>query len=93
MKLSKNITKLLLITLVLAFFAGAAIAGKDMTTIMGVVEKTDAGFVIITDDGEYAADGTDLTTMVGKKIEATGKVAESDAGKVINVLAIKEVKE
>lgn len=93
MKLRRNLSKLILVTLILSFFAGTALAGKEMTTIQGVVEKTDTGFIITTDDGAYATAGADLAAMVGKKIEATGKVAEGDAGKVINVLAIKEVKE
>ena len=89
----KTLSKLVLMTLIVSFVAGLAIAGQNMATITGVVEKTDAGFVITTAEGEYAAEGADLAPMVGKKIEATGKVAESDQGKVINVLAVKEVKE
>jgi len=92
-KFRKNITKVVLFALVVSLFAGIACAGKSMTTITGVVEQTDAGFIITTADGEYAAAGADLATLVGKKIEATGKVIEGDAGKVINVIAIKEVKE
>ncbi len=89
----KTLSKLIMMTLVISLITGVAIAGKNMTTITGVVEKTDAGFVITTAEGEYAAEGADLAPMVGKKIEATGKVAESDQGMVINVLAVKEVKE
>ena len=89
----KTLSKLIMMILAISLITGVAIAGKDMTTITGTVEKTDAGFVITTAEGEYAAEGADLAPMVGKKIEATGKVAESDQGMVINVLAVKEVKE
>ncbi len=92
MKLRKHLSKLVFVTLILSLIAGTAIAGKDMTTIKGVVEKTEAGFVITTDKGEYTAEGADLAPMVGKTVEATGKVAESDSGMVIKVLAVKEVK-
>ena len=92
MKTRKNIIKLVLFTLALSLFAGIAYAG-DMTTITGIVEQTDAGFVIKTADGEYAAEGADLATLVGKTIAATGQVTESDAGKVFHVKGVKEAKE
>jgi len=89
----KEVFKLILFTLVVSFIAGVAIAGDDMTTITGTVEQTDAGLVIKTVDGDVAAAGADLATLVGKKVEAIGKVSEGAAGKVFNIVSVKEVQE
>jgi len=93
MKFKKDLIKIALLTVVVSFIAGVAIAGDDMTTITGMVEQTDAGLVIKTADGNFATAGADLATMVGKKVEAMGKVSEGDAGPVFNVVSIKEVQE
>lgn len=93
MKLRKSIIKLVLFTMVVSLFAGIAIAAEDHTEITGVIAQTDNGFVIQTQDGEVAAIGADLETMVGKTVKATGQVTEGDAGKVFNVVAIEEVQE
>ena len=93
MKLKKNIIKLVFFALVISLSAGIVSAGEDKTTITGVVEQTDVGFIIKTADGEFAAEGADLANWVGKTIEATGQVTEGDTGKVFNVIAIKEVRE
>ncbi len=89
----QKMTKLILLALVLSFVAGLAMAGENMATISGTVEQTDAGLVIKTDDGDFAVAGADLAALVGKKVEAIGKVSEGDAGKVFNVVSLKEIKE
>ncbi|PID76234.1 MAG: hypothetical protein CSB22_00185 [Deltaproteobacteria bacterium] len=93
MKSRKGIIKLVLFTMVVSLFAGIAIAAEDHTEITGVIEQTDTGFVIKTHDGDVAAEGADLATMVGKTVKATGQVTEGDAGKVFNVMSIEEVQE
>lgn len=93
MILRKKVAKLILLALVVSFIASVAIAGDDMATITGTVAETDAGLVIKTDDGDFAVAGADLAALVGKKIEAIGKVSEGDAGKVFNIVSLKEVQE
>lgn len=61
--------------------------------ITGTVDQTDAGFVIMGDDGEdYYVVGKDLSTMVGKDVEAIGTVTENEEGvKTLHLLTVKEV--
>ena len=61
--------------------------------ITGTVEQTDTGFVIMGDDGEdYYVVGKDLSTMIGKDVEAIGTVTENEEGvKTLHLLTVKEV--
>jgi hypothetical protein len=61
-------------------------AAKDIT---GTVEKGKAGLVLKAADGEYALAGQDLSKMVGKKVVATGTVAEKEGKKTLTVTAVK----
>ena len=62
-------------------------------TIAGTVVKTDKGIVIEAEDGDYIVKGQDLSKMVGKMIEATGVITESDKGDVIDVKSFEEIQE
>ena len=61
--------------------------------ITGTVDQTDTGFVIMGDDGEdYYVVGKDLSTMIGKDVEAIGTVTENEEGvKTLHLLTVKEV--
>lgn len=59
--------------------------------ITGTVEQTDAGWVIMGDDGEqYNVTGKDLSAMVGKDVEATGTVTENEGVKTLRLITVKE---
>ena len=68
-------------------------AADEEETIAGTVVKTDKGIVIEAEDGDYLVKGQDLSKMVGKMIEATGKITESDKGDVIDVKSFEEIQE
>ena len=61
--------------------------------ITGTVDQTDTGFVIMGDDGEdYYVVGKDLSTMIGKDVEAVGTVTQNEEGvKTLRVITVKEV--
>jgi hypothetical protein len=50
------------------------------------------GLVLKAADGEYMCAGMDMSKMVGKKVVATGVVAEKEGKKVLTVTAVKEAK-
>lgn len=62
-------------------------------TIVGTVVKTDKGYIIEAEDGDYLVKGKDVSKMVGKLIEATGVITESDKGDTIDVKAFEEIRE
>ena len=62
---------------------------KDIT---GTVEKGKMGMMLKAADGEYMCAGMDISKMVGKKVVATGIVAEKEGKKVLTVTAVKEAK-
>jgi hypothetical protein len=74
--------------------SGAAQAEEE--TIAGMVVKTDKGIVIEADDGDYLAKGSkaqELAKMVGKLVEVTGVITESDKGDTIEVKSFEEIQE
>ncbi len=89
----KILKGLLLCILVISLVAVIGCARKDMKVVTGTIEQTDNGLVIKTDSGEYATAGADIIDLVGKKVEVTGMVTEGTAGKVFNIVGIKEIKE
>ena len=95
-----NTHKLVLVMLVSFVFAlalGATVkpvmAGTDPETIAGTVVKTDKGLIIEAEDGDYIVKGADLSKMVGKMVEATGIITETDKGDVIEVKTFEEIQE
>jgi hypothetical protein len=93
--------KILIYALVVAFVFSFSLAlcvktscaADEDETIAGTVVKTDKGIVIEAEDGDYLVKGQDLSKMVGKMIEATGKITESDKGDVIEVKSFEEIQE
>ena len=79
-------------TLLCLITATGAIASDN--SISGVVEQTDQGYVITADDGQsYIVSGKDLSKMVGQKVQATGTLAEDEAGKTIAIDHIEPAQE
>ena len=68
-------------------------AAAEEETIAGTVVKTDKGIVIEADDGDYLVKGQDLSKMVGKMVEVTGVITESDKGDSIDVKSFEEIQE
>ncbi|NLI83632.1 MAG: hypothetical protein GX443_18405 [Deltaproteobacteria bacterium] len=79
-----------LVSLVLPI--GAKAAGKE-ETIAGFVVKTEKGYVIEADDGNYLVKGKDVSKMVGKMVEATGIIRENPSGDTIEVKSLEEIQE
>jgi hypothetical protein len=93
MRKNRGIKTVVLLAVLISFVAsvGIALAGADKITLQGTVEQSDNGLIINAEDGTYMLSGEDLSNMVGKTVEVTGTVSESDAGKTINVMSVKEV--
>lgn len=66
-------------------------------TIAGTVMKTEKGIVIEADDGDYLVKGQkaqELSKMVGKLVEVTGVITESEkGGDSIEVKSFEEIQE
>jgi hypothetical protein len=72
---------------------GAGKPAPEEETIAGSVVKTPKGIIIEADDGDYLVKGKDLSSMVGKMVEVTGIITESDKGDVIEVKSFEEIQE
>lgn len=71
--------------------AGVPKPAGNEETIVGSVVKGEKGIVIEAEDGDYLVKGKDLSKMVGKMVEATGIIVESDKGDTIEVKYFEEV--
>lgn len=94
----KTKTGMLLSLLVLTLmvpgaFSPPCLAAGVEETIAGAVVKTDKGLVIEADDGNYLIKGKDLSKMVGKLVEITGIITESEKGDSIEVKSFEEIQE
>lgn len=87
MKFAKVLIAVLALALVVSFSAMAA----DVT-MTGTVEKTEKGLVLKAEAETVNLAGAVDEALVGKKVEATGAVAEAEGVKTLTVTAIKEVK-
>jgi hypothetical protein len=99
-KIMKNYHRLIVIlimafvlTLTLGANAKSMAAAGEEETIAGTVVKTDKGIIIEAEDGDYIVKGADLSKMVGKMVEATGIITESEKGDVIDVKTFEEIQE
>jgi hypothetical protein len=66
----------------------------DEETISGTIMETDQGIVLSADDGEtFMIEGQDLSDMVGKDVNVTGTLTESESGKTISVIKVEQISE
>ncbi len=79
--------------LTLGAYAKSTVVAAEEETIAGTVVKTDKGIIIEAEDGDYIVKGSDLSKMVGKMVEATGIITESEKGDVIDVKSFEEIQE
>ena len=79
--------------LTLGAYAKSTVVAAEEETIAGTVVKTDKGIIIEAEDGDYIVKGADLSKMVGKMVEATGIITESEKGDVIDVKSFEEIQE
>lgn len=94
-KMARMLFRALLVLVVFATLVGPVFAApvQEEETIAGTVTKTDKGIVIEAEDGDYLVKGQDLSKMIGKMVEATGIITESEKGDVIDVKSFEEIQE
>ena len=92
-----RIVRIFVFTVFLAFLFSSCITGIATAareeTLMGTVVKHGKGFVIESDDGDYIVKGKDVSKLVGKLVEVTGIITESDKGDAIEVKSIQKLEE
>lgn len=96
MRKSKRFVSLLLSILVFISISSVCVksfAAGTEEIIAGTVVKTDKGIVIEADDGDYLVKGQDLSKMLGKMVEVTGIITETDKGETIDVKSYEEIQE
>jgi len=69
------------------------VAAVREETLLGAVVMHGGRFVVEADDGDYILKGKDLSRLVGKLVEVTGIITESDKGEVIEVESILELED
>jgi hypothetical protein len=77
--------------MVLAQEKKASMSGEMQQEITGTVEESDAGLIIKADEANYLVAGQDLSAMVGKRVKATGMVAEAEGQKTLTVTSFSEM--
>ena len=94
MMLNRKSIIMVICALTILLVGATIVAAQDegeKIAITGTVEQTDAGWVIMGDDGEqYNVTGKDLSAMVGKDVEATGTVTENEGVKTLRLITVKE---
>jgi hypothetical protein len=83
----------LLVSMMFSMNVKPVFAAAEEEIIAGTVVKTDKGIIIEADDGDYLVKGQDLSKMVGKLVEITGVITESDKGDTIEVKSFEEIQE
>jgi len=83
----------LLVSIVFSMNVKPILAAGEEEIIAGTVVKTDKGIIIEADDGDYLVKGQDLSKMVGKLVEVTGVITESEKGDTIEVKSFEEIQE
>jgi hypothetical protein len=81
------------LALVFLPFAPGTFAAAPEETIVGTVVQHGKVFVIEADEGDYIVKGKDLSKMVGKMVEVTGTISESEKGDTIEVKSAEEIEE
>jgi len=95
--MGKRIIRIFVSTVFLTFLFSICITGivtgAQEEVLMGTVVKQGSGFVIEADDGDYIVKGKDVSKLVGKLVEVTGIITESNRGDVIEVKSIQKLEE
>ena len=95
--MGKRLIRIFVFAVFLAFLFSTCIMGIVTAAreeiLVGTVVKQGKGFVIETDDGEYIVKGKDLSKFLGKLVEVTGIMTESNKGDIIEVKSIQGAEE
>jgi len=95
--MTKRIIRIFVFAVFLAFLFSNCITGvvtaAQEEILLGAVVKRGNGFVIEADDGDYIVKGKDVSKFVGKLVEVTGIITESNKGEIIEVKSIQELEE
>ena len=83
---------MLIVFLSMPFIPGLVGAVQE-EKIVGTVVKNGKTFIIEADDGDYIVKGKDLSKLVGKLVEVTGTITESEKGEVIEAKSVEEIQE
>ncbi len=67
---------------------GKWVHADDQVTLLGTLENSERGVVLLTPDDKYLIIGQDLTSLVGRKVKLTGEVIESRRGKSLKVTTV-----
>ncbi|GAB6907340.1 exported hypothetical protein [Desulfosarcina cetonica] len=59
--------------------------------IDGTLMQTEKGVAIVTADNAYLLSDKALSSMVGKRVKITGTLADTEAGKVLQVMSVTPV--
>ena len=88
---SMDTNRLIILAMILTFIGGMALAIAEESSVIGKVEQTDAGLVLISMEGSYLITGGNLSTLIGKTIKAIGTISKSKRCQSIAVLSAEEV--
>ena len=96
MTFNRKLTIMLIFAFAVVLMGSTVVVSQEdggKIAITGTVDQTDTGFVIMGDDGEdYYVAGKDLSTMIGKDVEAVGTVSQNEEGvKTLHLITVKEV--
>lgn len=69
-----------------------SVAFSDEQVVAGTIESSLEGIVLVRTDGErFVVFGEDLSQMVGKRVQVTGRVEEGPYGKSVWVTAFHQI--
>jgi hypothetical protein len=95
--MAKRIIRIFISAVFFAFLFSTCITeivtATQEETLLGTVVKRGNGFVIESDDGDYIVKGKDVSKFVGKLVEVTGIITESNKGDIIEVKSIQKIEE
>ena len=83
--------KVIFLAMTLAFVISMGFAIADESSIIGVLQKTKAGFILTATDGNYLINGGNLAALLGKTIKVTGTITESSEIKTIILMSAEEL--
>ncbi len=93
----KRILRIFISAVFPAFLFATCVTGivtaAQEETLMGTVVKQGNGFVIETDDRDYIVKGKAVSKLIGKLVEVTGIITETDKGDIIEIKSIQELEE